>query len=49
MNHRKRQQLEKYNYKIPMKTIIRNACNYLPKIEIKLITNKCLQGIFKIS
>ena len=41
--------LEKYNYKIPMKTIIKNSCNYLPKIEIKLITNKSLQGIFKIS
>lgn len=37
------------NYKIPMKIILANACNYLPKIEINLITNKYLQCRFKIS
>lgn len=31
--------LEKYNekYKIPIKNILANACNYLPKIEINII------------
>jgi hypothetical protein len=35
-------------YKIPIKTILANACNYLPKIEINIIENKNLQGSFKI-
>jgi hypothetical protein len=36
-------------YKISIKTILANACNYLPKIEINIIENKNLQGSFKIS
>ena len=35
-------------YKIPIKIILANACNYLPKKEIYIIENKCLQGSFKI-
>ena len=36
-------------YKIPIHNILFNACNYLPKIDITVIKNKFLQGIFKIS
>jgi len=36
-------------YKIPIHNILFNACNYLPKIDITVIKNKLLQGIFKIS
>ena len=37
-----------YNCKIPIKTILSNACNYLPKLEIIITTNNILQGCFKV-
>ena len=38
----------KYKYKIPMKYFLTNACNYLPKLDILVSSNKNLQGCFKI-
>jgi len=44
---------EKYllinNLKIPLYNILHNACNYLPKLDIIINSNKILQGCFKIS
>ena len=44
---------EKYllinNLKIPLYNILHNACNYLPKLDIIINSNKSLQGCFKIS
>jgi len=37
------------NCKIPLKYILINACNYLPKLNISVNTNKLLQGSFKVS
>jgi len=37
------------NYKIPLKTILTNACNYLPKLDIIIKYNESLKGCFKVS
>ena len=36
------------NIKIPLKYILSNACNYLPKLDIIRISNKSLQSCFKV-
>ena len=37
------------SYKIPLKTILTNACNYLPKLDIIIKYNESLKGCFKVS
>ena len=37
------------SYKIPLKTILTNACNYLPKLDIIIKYNESLKGCFKFS
>jgi len=36
------------NLKIPLYNILNNACNYLPKLDIIINSNKSLQGCFKV-